>query len=112
MLESCAPQFRRVVAVGCCSESRLVRAVAVRLCTKAAGLGGGMGVFLAQPVLEDLQVSAAQRSTWCLRLEMCRERGTDTHTCFVCFMSCAGEGFILLFSPQIKTIISYFTLTF
>lgn len=36
------------------SDSRLLRASLVRLCGKAAGLGGGMGPFLAAPLVEEL----------------------------------------------------------
>lgn len=59
-LEGCPEAFRRVVAFGCNAEARLVRCAAVRLMGRAVGLGGGMGVFLAQPLMEGLTVRGAR----------------------------------------------------
>lgn len=47
--------FRGLIASGIAAESRIARALLVRLCARAAGLGGGMGVFLAEPIVDELR---------------------------------------------------------
>jgi hypothetical protein len=53
-LEPCTAQLRRLISFAAGSDSRLLRAALVRLCGRAAGLGGGMGPFLAAPLVEEL----------------------------------------------------------
>lgn len=53
-LEPCTSQLRRIISFAVSSDSRLLRASLVRLCGKAAGLGGGMGPFLAAPLVEEV----------------------------------------------------------
>ena len=48
-------QIRRLIAFGVATESRLLRCAVARVCARAAGLSGGMGMFLSQPLLEHLQ---------------------------------------------------------
>lgn len=57
-LEEVQVQLRRLVGFAAGSESRMMRCAAVRVCSRAAGLSGSMGMFLAQPLLEHLQVRA------------------------------------------------------
>ena len=54
-IEGQADAFRALLAAGVTTESRLFRAVAVRLIARAVGLGGGMGPFLVEPLLEELR---------------------------------------------------------
>eukprot|EP00803_Ostreobium_quekettii_P004620 evm.model.scf_474.1 EVM.evm.TU.scf_474.1 scf_474:3451-21135(-) len=54
MLEPFAKHFRHVIAFGAASESQLVRGSVVRLCSRASGLGGGMGRFLAEPLVSEV----------------------------------------------------------
>ncbi|PRW45038.1 G-patch domain-containing [Chlorella sorokiniana] len=57
-IEPCGASFRRLIAAALTSESRLLRAAVVRVLARAAGLGGGMGPFLVEPLLEELQTAA------------------------------------------------------
>lgn len=58
-IEPCGVPFRRLIASAITSESRLLRAGVVRVCARAAGLGGGMGPFLVEPIIEELKGVAA-----------------------------------------------------
>lgn len=53
-LEPCAKQFRHIVEFSLGCESQLMRCTVVRMCARAAGLGGGMGCFLAEPFIEEV----------------------------------------------------------
>ncbi|GMH39587.1 hypothetical protein BSKO_07485 [Bryopsis sp. KO-2023] len=53
-LEPCASQFRHLIEFALGSENLLVRCAVVRMCARAAGLGGGMGCFLAEPFIEEI----------------------------------------------------------
>jgi hypothetical protein len=57
-IEPCGASFRRLISAALTSESRLLRAAVVRVLARAGGLGGGMGPFLAEPLLEELQTVA------------------------------------------------------
>ncbi|KAK9829627.1 hypothetical protein WJX72_006957 [[Myrmecia] bisecta] len=57
--EPSAARFRRMISAAAASDSRIFRAALVRLCARAAGLGGGMGVFLAGPLIEQLKEAIA-----------------------------------------------------
>jgi len=46
--------FKFLIEYGLGSESHIVRCMVVKLCAKAAGLGGGMGVFLVEPIMKEL----------------------------------------------------------
>lgn len=61
-LEPCAKQFRHIVEFSLGCESQLMRCAAVRMCARAAGLGGGMGCFLAEPFIEEV-VRLSRRET-------------------------------------------------
>ena len=52
-LETHSTAFRYLVEFGLGSESHIVRCATVRLCTRAAGLGGGMGLFLIEPIMNE-----------------------------------------------------------
>lgn len=56
-LEPVLASFKSAVAMAVQSESRVMRAVLVRLCARAAGLGGGLGRLLAEPILKAMQES-------------------------------------------------------
>lgn len=52
---TCVEQLAAAITFCVGSEARLLRCALVRLCAKAAGIGAGMGPFLARPLLEELQ---------------------------------------------------------
>jgi hypothetical protein len=52
--EPSAAALRHLLATAAASESILLRAALVRLCARASGLGGGMGMFVVGPLVEEL----------------------------------------------------------
>lgn len=56
--EPSAGALRHLLATAVASESVLLRAALVRLCARASGLGGGMGMFVAGPLVEELNEAA------------------------------------------------------
>jgi hypothetical protein len=62
LARACGPNadgLRRLVTAALIAEPALVRAALVRAVARAAGLGGGMGVFLARPIVDVLTAAAA-----------------------------------------------------
>ncbi|KAL4436605.1 hypothetical protein ABPG75_003744 [Micractinium tetrahymenae] len=57
-IEPCGASFRRLISAALTTESRMLRAAVVRVLAHAAGLGGGMGPFLVEPLLEELATVA------------------------------------------------------
>ena len=53
-LEAHATAFRYLIEFGLGSESHIVRGMMTRLCVRAAGMGGGMGLFLVEPVISEM----------------------------------------------------------
>ncbi|KAL0034398.1 hypothetical protein WJX79_000220 [Trebouxia sp. C0005] len=54
--------FRDMVTTAVASDSRIFRAALVRLVARASGLGGGMGVFLAEPITKALNEALTARA--------------------------------------------------
>ncbi|KAL0053110.1 hypothetical protein WJX82_000994 [Trebouxia sp. C0006] len=54
--------FRDMVTTAVASDSRMFRAALVRLVARASGLGGGMGVFLAEPITKALNEALTARA--------------------------------------------------
>ncbi|KAK9862215.1 hypothetical protein WJX84_008545 [Apatococcus fuscideae] len=61
-IEPATVLFRQLIKEAANSESRIMRCGLVRLCARASGLGGGMGMFLAGPLVEELKEEVASSS--------------------------------------------------
>lgn len=70
--EPSAASLRRLLATAAGSESVLFRAALVRLCARASGLGGGMGMFVVGPLMEEL-AEATQPSKQVFDARRCLE---------------------------------------
>jgi hypothetical protein len=57
-IEGCAAAFQRLLGDCLAADPVVLRAAAVRLLARAAGLGGGMGPFVAAPLAEALAACA------------------------------------------------------
>eukprot|EP00210_Caulerpa_lentillifera_P003451 g3293.t1 len=55
--------FKYLIEYGLGSESHIVRCMVVKLCSRAAGLGGGMGVFLVEPIMKELTLLIKNNGT-------------------------------------------------